>query len=246
MQRVPIMNKNMLVTGSSQGIGLSIAKYFANNFNVYITGRYKNKLEKLCTENNFAGFIDIDLSDDNAAEMLYKRLNKNIDILINNAGVYQYSPIEKMTHKEIINSVMLNTIAPFELMKHAVPCMKEQKWGRIINIGSISGVMGEANASLYSMTKASLTGLTKATALELALDNITVNIINPGWVDTDLINNENLERDFTKEEIIETIPQRRYVLPEEIAKACEYLISDGARTVTGQCINICAGLSLGF
>ena len=124
--------------------------------------------------------------------------------------------------------------------------MKKQKWGRVINIGSISGVMGEANASLYSMTKASLIGMTKALALELALDDITVNVINPGWVDTDLINNENLEEDFSKDEIIETIPQRRFVKPSEIASTIEYLISDNAKTITGQSINICAGLSLGF
>ena len=80
----------------------------------------------------------------------------------------------------------------------------------------------------------------------MAQDNITVNIINPGWVDTDLINNEDLEQDFSKEEIMETIPQRRYVLPEEIASTCEFLISENARTITGQSINICAGLSLGF
>ena len=108
-----------------------------------------------------------------------------------------------------------------------------------------SGVMGEANASVYSMTKASLIGLTKALALEVAQDDITVNIINPGWVDTELINNENLEEDFSKEEIIETIPQRRFVSPEEIASTCEFLISDNAKTITGQSINICAGLSLG-
>ena len=240
------MNKNILITGSSQGIGLAIAKYFTTDYNVYITGRYKNKLEKLCIENNFKGFIDIDLFQENAAETLFNKLNKNIDILINNAGVYFYSNIENMNHKDIVNSIMLNSIAPYELMKYTIPYMKKQKWGRIINIGSISGVMGEANATIYSMTKASLIGLTKSAALELALNNITVNIINPGWVDTQLINNENLEQDFSKEEIIQTIPQKKFVLPEEIAATCKFLISDDAKTITGQSINICAGLSLGF
>ena len=177
---------------------------------------------------------------------MFEQLNVDIDVLINNAGVYFYSSIEKMSHKDILNSIKLNTIAPYELIKYFIPYMKKQNWGRIINIGSISGVMGEANASIYSMTKASLIGLTKSLALEVAQDNITVNIINPGWVDTELINNENLEADFSKEEIIETIPQRRFVTPEEIANTCEFLISDKAKTITGQSINICAGLSLGF
>lgn len=242
-----MMNKkNILITGSSQGIGLAIAKHFAKNYNVYITGRYEDKLKKLCDGNAFAGYSAIDLFNENSTENLLNQLNINIDILINNAGVYFYSPIEKMVKENILKSVMLNSVTPYELSKLVVPYMKKQQWGRIINIGSISGVMGEANASIYSMTKASLIGLTKSLALELAQDNITVNIINPGWVDTELINNENLEEDFSKDEIIETIPQRRFVTPEEIANTCEYLISDSAKTITGQSINICAGLSLGF
>lgn len=237
--------KNILITGSSQGIGLGIAKKLSTNHNVYISGRLEAKLEKICKENNFSGYITIDLSKENSAESLFNNLNVNIDILINNAGNYIYSPVENLKHDDIINSIKLNTIAPLELIKYFVPYMKKQKWGRIINTGSISGVMGEANASLYSMTKASLIGMTKALALELAQDGITVNIINPGWVDTELINNENLEEDFSKEEIIETIPQRRFVTPDEIASTCEFLISENAKTITGQSINICAGLSLG-
>ena len=241
-----MMNKkNILITGSSRGIGLGIAKYFANDYSVYINGRHKEQLEKLCKGHNFAGFCAVDLTSENAAEKIFNELNINIYILINNAGIYFYSSIENMKKEDILNSIKLNSLAPYELIKYAVPYMKKQKWGRIINIGSISGVMGEANASIYSMTKASLIGLTKSLALELAQDNITVNIINPGWVDTELINNENLETDFSKNEIIETIPQRRFVTPKEIANTCEFLISEGAKTITGQSVNICAGLSLG-
>lgn len=238
--------KNILITGSSKGIGLSIAKHFAESQNVYITGRNGKQLEKLCTDYSFKGFFECDLTQDNAAEKLYQGFNINFDVIINNAGEYIYSQVEKLNHKDIISSLRLNTLAPLELIKYAVPYMKEKKWGRIINIGSISGVMGEANASLYSLTKASLIGMTKALALELAQYDITVNIINPGWVDTELINNENLEADFSKEEILETIPQRRFVTPKEIASLCEYLMSEKAKSITGQSINICAGLSLGF
>lgn len=231
--------KNILITGASQGIGLAIAKHFAKHNNVYVVSRNEEKLEKLCKENKFAGYFAVDLTKHNIIDI-------DVDVLINNAGVYFYSTIEKMKDEDILYSIKLNSIAPYMLIKSVVPSMKKRQFGRIINIGSISGVMGEANASVYSMTKASLIGLTKSLALELAQDNITVNIINPGWVDTELINNDNLEEEFTKEEIIETIPQRRFVDPEEIASACEFLISDKAKTITGQSINICAGLSLGF
>lgn len=238
--------KNILITGSSRGIGLEIAKHFAADFNVYITGRGEKRLNELCAKYGFAGYSSQDLSLTDGAESLLFSLNKDFDILINNAGVYFYNAIENMLPEDIVKSIVLNSLTPYELIKRTVPNMKKQKWGRIINIGSISGVMGEAYASIYSMTKASLIGLTKSLALELAQDNITVNIINPGWVDTELINNENLEENFSKNEILETIPQRRFVSPSEIASACEFLISDKAKTITGQSINICAGLSLGF
>lgn len=239
------MTKNILVTGASKGIGLCIAKYFAQDNNVYILARNAKILEQLCNENNFKGFFTVDLSNTSDIHNFLSNLNINIDILINNAGVYFYNQIEKHSYEDIQTSVNVNILAPYELSRHVIPYMKNQNWGRIINIGSISGVVGEANASMYSMCKSALIGLTKSLALELAQNNITVNIINPGWVDTELINNAQLESDFTKVEIIETIPQRRFVTPLEIANACEFLISDGAKTITGQSINICAGLSLG-
>ena len=131
-------------------------------------------------------------------------------------------------------------------MSRVVPNMKNKNFGRVVNIGSISGVMGEANACLYSATKAGLIGLTKSTALELAEFGITVNTINPGWVDTELGNASIDDSEFSKEEILECIPQRRFVAPVEIAGMIEYLISDKAKGVTGQSINLCAGLSVGI
>ena len=106
--------------------------------------------------------------------------------------------------------------------------------------------MGEGKASLYSASKAGLLGLTKALALELAEFNITVNTINPGWVDTDLGNNSAEDSEFTKDEIIECIPQRRFVKPQEVASLVKYLISEDAKGITGQGINLCAGLSVGI
>ena len=173
-------------------------------------------------------------------------IKNSIDVLINNAGEYIYSPIEKVNIEQINHIMQLNLQAPLYLTSKAVPYMKEQKFGRIINIGSISGVMGEANASLYSATKAGLIGVTKALALELAEFGITVNTINPGWVDTELGNASVDESEFSKEEIMECIPQKRFVEPNEIAGMIKYLISEDARGVTGQSINLCAGLSVGY
>lgn len=242
---MPEKKLKILVTGASKGIGFEIAKEFAINHDVYVIARNKETLEKISKKYNFKGFYAIDLTVENAVENLFSEIKENFDVLINNAGVYLYNPVEKLNNNEILYSIKLNTIAPLKLIRQVIPYMKNQKWGRIINIGSISGVVGEANASVYSMTKSALIGMTKSLALELAQDGITVNTINPGWVDTELINNENLEEDFSKEEILETIPQRRFVMPSEIANLCKYLISQEAKTLTGQSINICAGLSVG-
>ena len=172
--------------------------------------------------------------------------SKEIDVLVNNAGEYIYGAIDSVDFEKINHIYTTNLIAPTKLISAAAPFMKEKKWGRIINIGSISGVMGEANASLYSASKAGLLGLTKALALELAEFNITVNTINPGWVDTELGMSSIDESEFSKDEIIECIPQRRFVKPEEVAKLVKYLISDDAKGITGQGINLCAGLSVGI
>ena len=241
-------NKNILVTGATQGIGYSIAKILAEKNNVFICGRNELKLRENAVKLGCKGFFAADLTQNGSLELLYKEVIGtlgNVDVLINNAGQYVYSRIEATKDDDLNRLVSLNSIVPFKLIRAFVPEMKERKFGRIINIGSISGVVGEGNASLYSMTKASLMGLTKALALELAEFNITVNTINPGWVDTNLIDNDNLKSEFSEQEILDMIPQRRFVHPEEIAKMCEYLISDSAKGITGQGLNICAGLTLG-
>ena len=151
-----------------------------------------------------------------------------------------------MKTEDIVRVFQTHLIAPAYLISKALPHMKGQRWGRIINIGSISGVMGEAYASIYSASKAGLIGLTKALALELAEYEITVNTINPGWVETELGMNSIEDSEFSKDEIIDTIPQKRFVKPEEVAKLCKYLISEDAKGITGQSINLCAGLSVGI
>jgi len=123
--------------------------------------------------------------------------------------------------------------------------MKTKNWGRIVNIGSISGTIGEAGATLYSATKSSFLGLTKALALEVATNNITVNTINPGWVDTELAKDSIEQSDFTVQDNLDVIPQKRFINPDEIANLVLYLISENAKGLTGQSISLCAGLSCG-
>lgn len=199
--------KKVLVTGGSRGIGAVIAKALSEaGHEVFITSRTQ------------------------------QRPAEGVDILINNAGVYSWNKIENTQSQDLENVIKTNLQMPIEMCKQAVPGMKERGWGRIINIGSISGVIGEVNASLYSASKAGLIGLTKSLALELAEYGITANVINPGWVKT------SMTEEHLNENVLESIPSKRYIEPEEIADLIKYLISDSARGITGQSINLCGGL----
>lgn len=234
---------NILVTGASRGIGKTIAKSLQSYGNVYVTARNEEKLKEFGNEMYFV--CDLSKEDDllKLGDFIQE---KKIDILVNNAGEYTYCGIEDTEISKLNEILSINLKAPIYLMHSAVPHMKENKFGRVINIGSISGVMGEAYASMYSATKAGLIGLSKATGLELAEFGITVNTINPGWVDTELGKSSIEDSEFSEEEILESIPQRRFVKPEEIAGLVKYLISEEAKGITGQSINICAGLSVGI
>ena len=233
------MSMQILITGATKGIGNTIAKELADIGRIFVTGRNADVLK------TFENYCVCDLSDDLKELQDFIKQNK-IDVLINNAGEYIYGGLETIKSEDIQRLYQTNLIAPANLISTAIPYMKEKRWGRIINIGSISGVMGEAYASVYSSSKAGLIGLTKALALELAEFNITVNTINPGWVETELGINSIEKSEFSKEEIIDCIPQKRFVKPEEIAKLCRYLITEDAKGITGQSINLCAGLSVGI
>ncbi len=234
---------NILVTGATRGIGKAIAEVCKEAGHcVFASGRNKELLKQ------YSAYCDCDLSTNSGMSVLGTFIqDSEVDVLINNAGEYLYTPVvDGFKIEDLEHIIKLNLEAPLYLISKAVPNMKKKGFGRIINIGSISGVMGEANASLYSATKAGLIGATKALALELAEYGITVNTINPGWVDTDLGNSSCDNSEFSKEEIIECIPQRRFVAPSEIAGMVKYLISEEAKGVTGQSINLCAGLSVGY
>jgi NAD(P)-dependent dehydrogenase (short-subunit alcohol dehydrogenase family) len=112
-------------------------------------------------------------------------------------------------------------------------------------MGSISGAVGESNASIYSAGKAGLIGLTKSLALELAEYGITVNVINPGWVKTNLTDECIKSGNIDEQEELEMIPQKRWIEPKEVADLAQYLISESAQGITGQSLNLCGGLSLG-
>lgn len=243
------LDKTALITGSSSGIGANISlKLAQNGFKVFLAGRDTNKLDRQAELCSAFGYFAGDLSGENSCNELYNAAAEklgHIDILVNNAGVYIWSPIEKTDPAKIGEVLNLNLKVPYELTRLVVPEMKTRKWGRIVNIGSISGIVGEANASLYSASKAGLIGLTKSLALELAEHKITVNLINPGWVKTEMTEPLFSDGILDESEQLDMIPQRRWIETSEISALVNYLVSEDAKGLTGQSINLCAGLSLG-
>ena len=234
---------NILITGTSRGIGKAIAEKLAQEGHKIFAAARNEKLLK-----GYENYCVCDLATPEGMTKLGNYIQENkIDVLVNNAGEYIETPMtESIDLDKLDHCTKLNLQAPLYLISRAVPYMKDQNFGRIVNIGSISGVMGEAYATVYSATKSGLIGGTKAMALELAEYGITVNTINPGWVETDL-GNESIENgEFTKEEITACIPQKRFIAPSEIADLVKYLISKEAKGFTGQSINLCAGLSVGY
>lgn len=239
------MSKTVLVTGASRGIGKSIAQTLAElGYRVFICARNEAALKETAQKINAAGYYACDVTNFEECQKLINNIG-DVDILVNNAGAYIWNPVEKTSEAELNLLTDLNIKAPFRLISLCTPAMKQKKWGRIINIGSISGVVGEANASLYSMTKSAFNGLSKALGLELAEYNITVNTINPGWVKTELADDAINTSDFSENEVLDMIPQRRFIRPAEIAQLVKYLASDDARGITAQNISLCAGLSAG-
>lgn len=251
-------NKVMFITGAASGIGLEIAYAFAKKgAHVVITDMNEEKVIAVAEQMRADGLGVTGLACDvTAEEQIISAIDATlkthgrIDILINNAGLQYISPIEEFpTDKfELLIKVML--IAPFLSTKHLFPIMKKQKYGRIINMASINGLVGFAGKAAYNSAKHGVIGLTKVAALEGAAHGITVNAVCPGYVDTPLVRNQlaniakhrNISVDKVLEEVIyPLVPQRRLLTVNEISSYVMYLASDDAMGITGQAVVIDGG-----
>ncbi|MFX3623573.1 MAG: 3-hydroxybutyrate dehydrogenase [Ectobacillus sp.] len=250
--------KTALVTGAASGIGLGIARAFAQEgANVVISDLSEAAAETAAKQLQEQGYnalaIGCDVTDEaqvqESLSFAVKQFGR-LDILVNNAGLQYVSPIEDFpTDKfELLIKVMLT--APFVGMKHSFPIMKEQGFGRIINIASINGLVGFAGKAAYNSAKHGVIGLTKVGALEGAAYGITVNALCPGYVDTPLVRNQLTDlaktRNVPLESVLEQViyplvPQRRLLSVTEIADYAVFLAGDKAKGVTGQAVVLDGG-----
>ena len=232
--------KNIFISGASRGIGKSMAEHFAkSNFNVVGTSRSNFKFDK-DLENLFP--IKLDVTSRNDVKDCFDELkSKNLlpDILINNAGITADQLFLRMSDDDWDSVINTNLTGTFNLTKIFLKNMIKNKFGRIINISSISGLMGNPGQVNYSSSKAALNGFTKSLAKEVGSRNITVNCVAPGFIDTDMTSYiEENERN----EILKQIPLNKFGSPEDISKLVMFLMSDEASYITGQTISIDGGL----
>ncbi len=254
-------NKVVFITGAAAGIGFEIAKQFASGgAMVVMSDSNTKKLESaeltLLNQHLKIWTIGVDVTDENeiknALSETYKRYGR-IDILVNNAGLQYVSPIEEFPTDKFEQLLKVMLVAPFMTTKYVFPIMKKQKFGRIINMASINGLIGFAGKAAYNSAKHGIIGLTKVTALEGAAYNITANALCPGYVDTDLVQHQlsalakrsNISIDEVLDKVIyPLVPQRRLLSVDEIANYVLFLSTEKALGVTGQAVVIDGGYTV--
>ena len=235
-----MINKVVFISGASRGIGESLANYFAEK-DYYVVGTSRNDFEfKNASKNLIPIKLDITCrkSITNCFDLL-KEKNLLPNILINNAGITSDQLFLRMKDNEWDDVISTNLTGVFNLTKIFIKNMIKNREGRIVNISSISGLMGNPGQVNYSSSKAALNGFTKSLAKEVGSRNITVNNVAPGFIDTDMTS---FLQDEAKEEIINSIPLQRLGNVDDVSKLVYFLTSNKASYITGQTISVDGGL----
>ena len=239
--------KVALVTGASRGIGRAIAEALAGaGFAVIGTATSSAGAEQITArfvEKNFVGQgMVLNVNDTASISLLLKEVEENFGsptVLVNNAGITKDNILLRMKEDEWSDVVNTNLNAVFRLSKACVRAMTKAKWGRIVNISSVVGSMGNSGQSNYSATKAGVEGFSRALAKELGSRNITVNTVAPGFIDTDMTKNLPVA---SKDTMLSQIPLARLGEPSEIADVVSFLVSDSAGYITGETIHVNGGM----
>lgn len=243
-----LKNKNVIVTGATRGIGREIALTLAENgANIAINYRnYNNEVESLLEEIKSFGVnaiaIKCDVSKTQEVDDFVKEVKlhfNTIDVLINNAGITKDGLILRMKEEDFDDVLDVNLKGTFNATKAVSSIMVRQKYGKIINISSVVGIAGNAGQCNYAASKAGVIGFSKSVARELASRNVNVNVVAPGYINTDMTKKL---PDKVKEEIIKSIPMKKIGDPKEVANLVLFLSSNLSDYITGQVINVDGGM----
>lgn len=251
MFKIDLSGKTVAITGASQGIGKAISEVFAESgASLILLSRNKEKLSALSSQLQAQYFV-LDVSKQEDVENVFNEIG-HVDILVNNAGIFFTSSFIDIDVKKWKELLEINLNGAMYCTKAVIRSMIKKKYGRVINISSVSGKVGEPYASAYSVSKFGLIALTQSVAQEVAEYNITVNAICPGWVETRMAegilhdekyaNLVGIPIEKLKSSSLRAVPIGRYIHPKEVAYLALYLASDYASAITGQSINICGGM----
>ena len=246
--KIDLTNKIALVTGASRGIGRQVAKDLAS-FGATVVANYPNSndsaeqtVEEIEKKGGTAIMSEFDVSDFDAVQegigSVIEKLG-GVDILINNAGITRDGLFLRMKEEDwdVVYSVNLKGV--FNCTKAVIRNMSKQKYGRIVNIASVVGEMGNAGQLNYSSTKAGVIGFTKSAAKEFGQRGITVNAISPGFIQTDIT--QEIPEEY-KQKYMESIPLGRFGETKDISNIISFLVSDNASYITGEVIRVNGGL----
>ncbi|AMJ59779.1 3-hydroxybutyrate dehydrogenase [Bosea sp. PAMC 26642] len=255
-----LKDKTAVVTGSTSGIGLAIARAYAEQgANIVINGFGRPEeieAERKAIEADFgvkARYSAADMAHGGAIATMIAEVESefgSVDILVNNAGIQFVAPIEEFPIEKWDAIIAINLSAAFHAIRAALPGMKARKWGRIINTASAHALVASPFKSAYVAAKHGIAGLTKTVALEAATFGITANAICPGYVWTPLVEKQIPEtmaaRNLTKEQVINDVllhaqPTKQFVTSEEVAALAVFLASDAAKSITGVILPIDGG-----
>ncbi len=243
-----LLNKRAVVTGGTRGIGKAIVKELAENgcsvvFTYFSSDESARQLENEFSNYNVKIFgFKADASSFSAAEETIKfAIEKlgGVDILVNNAGITKDNLMLRMTEQDFDHVINANLKSVFNYTKAVLKTFLSQRYGKIVNISSVVGLIGNAGQSNYVASKAGVIGLTKSNAKELASRNVNVNCVAPGLIETDMTGKLNEHQRGT---ILSNVPLRRFGKPEDVSKAVLFLCSSDADYITGQVLTVDGGM----
>jgi 3-oxoacyl-[acyl-carrier protein] reductase len=249
---VGMEKKLVLVTGASRGIGQAIFQTLAQVPELIVAGTATSEtgvssIREICKLQGLEGSAHLlDVNDDQAVGELLASLlelyQKSPTILVNNAGITQDNLSLRMHQSEWQSVIDTNLTAVFNLCQQVMRGMLKQRWGRMINIGSVVGSTGNPGQANYAAAKAGLLGLSRSLALELASRNVTVNVISPGFIETDMTQGLS---EVQRQSILERVPLGRMGTGSEVAALVRFLVSDSAAYMTGCNLHINGGMFMG-
>ncbi|MBV9035750.1 MAG: 3-oxoacyl-[acyl-carrier-protein] reductase [Acidobacteriaceae bacterium] len=240
-------NRTALVTGASRGIGEACVKSLAGaGYRVVLAARSVDKLQELASELQGRGAeafaVEVDLRSHESITASFAKAAKEfgrIDILVNNAGITKDGLAVRMKQTDWELVLQVNLSGAFYAIQQALPGMMKERWGRIVNISSVVGEMGNPGQANYVAAKAGLIGLTKSLAQEVGSRNITVNAVAPGFIETDMTHGLSEE---LKQKMLSQTPLKRMGTAEEIAHAVKFLVSEEAGFITGHVLDVNGGI----